>query len=37
MKYDFSYTDWTFVPEALRQYQIRERAGKIKILRMGPT
>lgn len=32
----FSYTDWTFVPKALRQYQIRERAGKIKILRMGP-
>ena len=32
----FSYADWTFVPKALRQYQIRERAGKIKILRMGP-
>lgn len=32
----FSYTDWTFTPKALRQDQVRERAGKIKILRVGP-
>lgn len=32
----FSYTDWTFAPKALRQDQVRERAGKIKILRVGP-
>lgn len=31
----FSYTDWTFAPKALRQDQVRERAGKIKILRGG--
>lgn len=32
----FSYTDWTFAPKALRQDQVRERAGKIKILTVGP-
>lgn len=31
-----SYTDWTFSPKALRQHQVRERVGKIKILRVGP-